>query len=170
MDTILVLRRELDRLRQENDQLRQELLRNRKQALVEHLLRGEFRTAVKITADLHQVGVHLTKESFVELYVHVLMAVPSDPQRTNNQAIDPQAFRDKFEDGLWEIIRQVYPEYFCGAIRIGDGVAAILQMDQHTEGIPQNGLFVEDLNRRGVVLADRQIFSLIAVPIVFPVA
>ena len=155
MDTILVLRRELDRLRQENDQLRQELLRNRKQELVEHLLRGEFRTADKITADLHQVGVHLTKESFVELYVHVLMAVPSDPQRTNNQAIDPRAFRDKFEDGLWEIIRQVYPEYFCGAIRIGDGVAAILQMDQHTEGIPQNGLFVEDLNRRGLVLADR---------------
>lgn len=154
MDTLRQLQAEVARLQAENTELRQECLRNRRQELIAHLLKGEFLSAEQIVSDLRSVGVALTKESFVELYVNVLIAPPPPVKLENNTYCAPQNFRAIFEDGLENLIRAAYSQYFCAAARWGTGVVAILQMDHSPMDIPQDGSFIEDLNRRALQLTD----------------
>lgn len=156
MDQVETLKQECRRLRTENEQLRQECLRSRRQELLEHLLRGEFNTGPQIAADLETVGVSLTRFSFMELYVNVLTPPPA-PVEGGPAAPD---FRTVYEDGIGQLIAQLYPEYFAGSLRFGTGVAAILQMDRAAdeEGLPPppaKGNFIDTLNARGLQLVDK---------------
>lgn len=143
------------RLEAENAQLRQECLRSRRQELLEHLLRGEFNFGAEIAADLRDVGVFLTKDSFLELYVNVL-SLPPAPGGTAQASTE---FREKYEEGIGRLVRQFYPEYYAASLRVGTGVAAILQTDQFPKPpelsmqLPK-GNFIDSLNRRALQLAD----------------
>ena len=155
MDQLEHWKEECRRLEAENAQLRQECLRSRRQELLEHLLRGEFNSGAEIAADLKSVGVSLTKDSFLELYVNVL--TPPPVPTGNEQA--GAAFRTVYEDGISQLIAQYYPESFAASLRMGTGVAAILQMDQFPKPpklsmhLPK-GNFIDNLNRRALQLAD----------------
>ncbi len=153
---------ELQELRDENARLRQECLRARRQELVEHLFRGEFLSGASIAADLRAVGIDIRKESFVELYVNVLTPPPMPRTGPDGQSEPPSGFREIYEDGLGQVISEIFPDYFCTAIRLGTGVSAILQMDKKPQEeldeaprpmeIPAEDNFVEDLNRRAMQL------------------
>lgn len=153
MDTEITVEQELRRLREENERLRQECLRNRRQELMEHLLRDEFNGPEQIASDLREVGIHLEKESFVELYVNVLMMPPAPVKTADNTYRPAKNFRAVFEDGLGELIQKAYPEDFCAAIRWGTGVAAILQMTPEFE-VPPDGCFINRLNQQALQLID----------------
>lgn len=158
---------ELRRLRAENQTLRQECRRNRRQELMEHLLRGEYNTPETIAADLRAVGVELKKSSFVEVYVNVL-TMPAAPESGADRSLGPDAsFRVVYEDGLAERVRLAYPKDYCGAARWGTGIIALLQMDreqpeplppagQDREHLdrPPDGSFIDDLNKKALDLAD----------------
>lgn len=155
MDQLEHWKEECRRLEAENAQLRQECLRSRRQELLEHLLRGEFNSGAEIAADLKSVGVSLTKDSFLELYVNVLTPPPVPTGKEQAGA----AFRTVYEDGISQLIAQYYPESFAASLRMGTGVAAILQMDQFPKPpklsmhLPK-GNFIDSLNRRALQMAD----------------
>lgn len=153
MDTGITVEQELKRLREENAQLRQECLRSRRQELMEHLLRSEFNNPEQIASDLHEVGIDLTKESFVEIYVNVLMMPPAPVKTADNTYRPISNFRAIFEDGLGALIGSAYPESFCAATRWGTGVAAILQMTPDFE-VPPDGTFINHLNQQALWLID----------------
>ena len=155
MDQIAHWKEACRRLEEENARLRLECLRNRRQELLEHLLRGEFNSAQEIGADLSRVGISLEKDSFLELYVNVLTPPPV-PEETTDAGAN---FRNVYEDGISQLIRQYYPESFVASLRLGTGVAAILQTDQCAKPPKQSmhlpkGNFIDSLNRRGLQLAD----------------
>ena len=155
MDQLAHWKEECRRLEAENAQLRQECLRRRRQELLEHLLRGEFNSGAEIAADLKSVGVFLTKDSFLELYVNVLTPPPVPTENDQTGA----AFRTVYEDGISQLIAQYYPESFAASLRLGTGVAAILQTDQVPKPpklsmhLPK-GNFIDSLNRRALQLSD----------------
>lgn len=153
MDTQIVIEQELERLREENARLRQECLRARRQELMEHLLRDEFNAPEEIASDLHEVGIALTKESFVEIYVNVLMMPPAPVKTEDNTYRPANNFRAVFEDGLGTLIEKAYPEVFCAATRWGTGVAAILQMTPEFE-VPPDGTFINQMNQQALWLID----------------
>lgn len=153
MDTQITAEQELKRLREENEQLRRECLRARRQELMEHLLRDEFNAPEQIVSDLGEVGIALTKESFVELYVNVLMMPPAPVKTADNTYRPAKDFRAVFEDGLGALIEKAYPEEFCAATRWGTGVAAILQMTPEFE-LPPDGTFINRLNQQALWLVD----------------
>ena len=149
------LERQIERLRQENQRLREECSRNRRQELMEHLLCGEYSSPQGIRADLGGVGIHLNRDSFLELYVNVLEAPPEPIQIGEDSFAPPADFRQIFEDGLGQLIQEVYPDYYCAACRWGAGVAALLQMDRAAQRPLPNGNFIDDLNLRALRLIDR---------------
>lgn len=153
MDKGIAMEQELRRLREENEYLRQECLRARRQELMEHLLRDEFNGPEQIASDLREVGITLEKESFVELYVNVLMMPPAPIKTPDNTYRPAKDFRAIFEDGLGNLIRKAYPESFCAATRWGTGVAAILQMTPVFE-VPPDGTFINHLNQQALWLID----------------
>ena len=155
MDEIEHWKEECRRLEAENAQLRQACLRSRRQELLEHLLRGEFNSGAEIAADLKSVGISLTKDSFLELYINVLTPPPV-PTKNDRTGI---AFRTVYEDGISQLIEQYYPESFAASLRLGTGVAAILQMDQFPKPpklsmhLPKDN-FIDSLNSRALQLTD----------------
>ena len=155
MDQIERWKEECRRLEAENAQLRQECLRSRRQELLEHLLRGEFNSDAEIAADLKSVGILLTKDSFLELYVNVLTPPPVPTEKDQTGA----GFRTVYEDGISQLIAQYYPESFAASLRLGTGVAAILQTDQFPKPpkpsmhLPK-GNFIDSLNSRALQLSD----------------
>ena len=155
MDQLAHWKEECRRLEAENAQLRQECLRRRRQELLEHLLRGEFNSGTEIAADLKSVGIPLTKDSFLELYVNVLTPPPVPTENDQTGA----AFRTVYEDGISQLIAQYYPESFAASLRLGTGVAAILQTDQVPKPpkpsmhLPK-GTIIDSLNRRALQLSD----------------
>ena len=155
MDQMERWKEECRRLEAENAQLRQECLRRRQQELLEHLLRGEFNSGTEIAADLKSVGVFLTKDSFLELYVNVLTPPPAPAG--NNRTGD--TFRTVYEDGISQLIAQYYPESFAASLRLGTGVAAILQIDEAPKPprlsiqLPKDN-FIDSLNSRALQLTD----------------
>jgi AraC-like DNA-binding protein len=147
--------RTIARLQAENARLRAECLRNRRQELLEHLLRGEFPSVEQITADLQSVGIMPEKQSFLEVYVNVRL-VPPAAEQPSGSARPVSNFRAVYEDGLSARIRAAFSDNFLAATRWGSGVAAILQFDPM---VPQpgeviTGAFIHDLNQNALRLAD----------------
>lgn len=153
METGVTVNQELNSLREENARLRQECLRWRRQELMEHLLRGEFTGPEQIASDLHEVGIDLEKESFVELYVNVLMMPPAPVKTADNTYRPIHNFRTIYEDGLGALIKRAYPEDFCAATRWGTGVAAILQTTPVCS-LPPDGTFINHMNQQALWLID----------------
>ena len=149
------LERQIEQLQQENMRLRQECERNRRQELMEHLLCGEYSSAQGIRSDLRGVGIRLDRDSFIELYVNVLEEPPKPIQTKDGGFAPPEDFRQRFEDGLGQLIQEIYPDYYCAACRWGAGVAALLQMERTMQRPLPTGNFIDDLNLRALQLIDQ---------------
>jgi AraC-like DNA-binding protein len=154
MDTAHTLEQELERLKRENELLRAECLRNRRQELAGHLLGGEFLSPEQIASDLRQVGCDLHKDSYLEIYVNVLMLPPPPEKQPDNTYRPASGFRAVFEDGLTELIQRTFPESFCMGTRWRTGVAAILQFDKKQPVPSETGNFILDLNQKALQLVD----------------
>jgi AraC-like DNA-binding protein len=154
MDTAHTLEQELERLKRENELLRAECLRNRRQELAGHLLGGEFLSPEQIASDLRQVGCDLHKDSYLEIYVNVLMLPPPPEKQPDDTYRPASGFRAVFEDGLTELIQRTFPESFCMGIRWRTGVAAILQFDKKQPVPSETGNFILDLNQKALQLVD----------------
>lgn len=157
MDQVRNLEEECRILRAENARLQQECLKYRQQELMEHLLRGEFVSGQKIGADLHEVGIDLTKDSYIELYVNVLMLPPAPEGLPDDTGLPPVDFKAIYEDGISGLIRQCYPDSFAVSARYGSGIVAILQMERVSGALPEQmdpGNFIDSLNTKALELAD----------------
>jgi AraC-like DNA-binding protein len=154
MDTAHTLEQELERLKRENELLRAECLRNRRQELSGHLLGGEFLSPEQIASDLRQVGCDLYRESYLEIYVNVLMLPPPPEKQPDDTYRPASGFRAVFEDGLEALIRETFPDSFCMATRWRTGVAAILQFDKKRPVPSEAGNFILDLNQKALQLVD----------------
>jgi AraC-like DNA-binding protein len=154
MEKAHTLEQEVTRLMQENELLRAECLRNRRQELVGHLLNGEFLSPEQIASDLRQVGCDLRRDSYLELYVNVLMLPPPPEKQPDDTYRPASGFRAVFEDGLEALIRENFPDSFCMATRWRTGIAAILQFDQKQPDTPMDGNFILELNQKALQVVD----------------